>query len=296
VTQEVSYWVAAHLTGIFQIKDESDEILARGSRGAGISINRGVLTTVSRIKSSTTKYFFDGLEIGGKEASVSSKVVEMLVPEHKRKNLRLDHKFEIPVSSGYGASAAGAVGSAFAFNDFLELGFSEIELLQIAHKAEILTKSGLGDVIALYQGGLELRLKEGAPGYGTTRALTTSNNWNVATVQLGPLVTSTILSDPQKRQAVNKAGEKILKDLILNPTFDNFIHKCSDFTRKANLWSSRLKKYIMSLPKEIVGAQIMLGESFFLFYHDEKDLELLNVPQNLINKETICNETVVKCK
>lgn len=95
---------------------------------------------------------------------------------------------------------------------------------------------------------------------------------------------------------MNEAGHEVLADLIQDPKFDNFIYKCSDFTRKTNLWSSRLKRYITGLPKEIIGAQIMLGESFFLFYQNDEDLELSNVPYSLIHKETICNKTVAKCK
>ena len=47
VTSEVTYWVAGHLTGIFEIKDSSENILEKGSLGAGLSINRGVKTSVS---------------------------------------------------------------------------------------------------------------------------------------------------------------------------------------------------------------------------------------------------------
>jgi pantoate kinase len=38
LTNDVSYWVASHLTGIFEIRDESNDLLRKGSRGAGLSI------------------------------------------------------------------------------------------------------------------------------------------------------------------------------------------------------------------------------------------------------------------
>lgn len=296
MTQDISYWVAAHLTGIFQIKDENNDLLKCGSRGAGVSINRGVKTTASKSKNSTVKFFFNGIEIERGNAVVSSKVVEILIPSRLQTGFKLNYKFETPISSGYGASAAGAVGTAFAINDLFNLGKNNMELFQIAHQAEVLTKSGLGDVIGLFQGGLEIRTKEGAPGFGKTLPIKNSNRWKIATVHLGSLKTSTILSNPQKREAVNVAGEKLIKDLISNPTMDNFVVLAADFTEKVNLWSPRLKKYIKNLPENIIGAQIMLGESMFLFYQHENDLKLPNIPQNLITKETICQKPVLKCE
>lgn len=295
VKQEASYWVAAHLTGIFHIKDDNPDILKRGSRGAGISINRGVKTSVKKITSPSAKYSFDGIEIDAKKALVSSKVVEFLLPCECKKNIQVNHEFEVPLSAGYGASAAGAVGTAFCLNELFELSLTEMKIFQVAHKAEIMTKSGLGDIIGLYQGGLELRLKEGAPGFGKTISMSDSDRWNVATVHLGPLMTSTVLSDNQKRQAVNRAGEKVLFDLISNPTFEKFIYSAKEFTEEVGLCSTKLKKYLDQLPKGVIGAQIMLGESFFLFYHDKQDIKLTKIPHNLINEEKICQNTVVRC-
>ncbi len=294
MTQDASYWVAAHLTGIFHIKDDNPDVLKRGSRGAGVSINRGVKTSVIRITNPSVKYFFDGIEIDAREALVSSKVVELLIPNQFKNSIQVNHEFEVPLSAGYGASAAGAVGTAFCLNELFDIGLTEMEIFQVAHKAEVMTKSGLGDVIGLYQGGLEIRLKEGAPGFGKTISMRDSENWNVATVHLGPLTTSTVLSDRRKRQVVNRAGEKILSSLISNPNFENFIFSARKFTEEVSLSSKKLKRYLDQLPKGIIGAQIMLGESFFLFYQDKQDIEITNLPQNKIIEEEICQNTVVK--
>ena len=133
MTQEALYWVAAHLTGIFQIKDENPDILKRGSRGAGISITRGVRTSVKRVTSFPIKYYFDGIDIEAKKALVSSKVVEILLPEPDRNSIQINHEFEVPLSAGYGASAAGAVGTAFCLNELFKLGLTEVEIFQAAH-------------------------------------------------------------------------------------------------------------------------------------------------------------------
>ena len=125
MTNDVSYWVASHLTGIFEIKDSSKDLLRKGSRGAGLSINRGVITTISLTQHSSVQIFFDGRERNETETAVTTKVIETLLPKEQRANLRVDHIFQVPLSSGYGASAAGAVGTAFALNDLLELCLSD---------------------------------------------------------------------------------------------------------------------------------------------------------------------------
>ena len=99
----------------------------------------------------------------------------------------------------------------------------------------------------------------------------------------------------QKIHAILKAGEKILSDLISNPTMDQFILSSNEFTRKVGLWSVQLKKFIENLPDGVIGAQIMLGESIFLFYQDYENLFQSNIPLNLIREEEICQNTVIKC-
>ncbi len=294
MTDDVSYWVASHLTGIFEIIDSSKDLLRKGSRGAGLSINRGVITTINLTNHSNVKIFFDGREKNETEAAITTKIIELLLPQKEKSNLRVKYNFQVPLSSGYGASAAGAIGTAFALNDLLELGLSELELFQMAHRAEVLTRSGLGDVIGLHQGGLEIRLREGAPGIGETMPFENSDGWKVATAHLGTLPTSEVLSNRHKRKAVNEAGRELISELILHPNFSNFVKFSAAFSTKANLWSKRLQDYIRHLPKSVVGSQIMLGEALFIFYHDYDDLGDIKIPGTQIHAETICHDTIVK--
>ena len=294
MTDDVSYWVAAHLTGIFEIRDESNDLLKKGSRGAGLCIERGVITTIQQSKCPEVEIFFNGVKQLDRSAAVTTSVLEALLPQQQQSNLRISHDFEIPLSSGYGASAAGAVGTAFTINGFLELGYSELELLQIAHKAEVVNKSGLGDVIGLFQGGLELRVKEGAPGIGKTIPITDMNGWKVATIHFGPLSTFEVLSNPLTRKAVNDAGKSLISKLISRPRFEHFIQLSATFSKEANLWSAQLQKSVQSLPQNVVGAQIMLGEALFVFYRDNSDLVKIQVPDAQIIREKICQKTIVR--
>jgi pantoate kinase len=292
VPDAVTYWVAAHLTGIFEIRDESNKILEKGSRGAGLSINRGVKTIIRPNQAKTLEIYFNGLKQDDSEALVTISVLELMLPREDRMGLLIKHKFEVPLSSGFGASAAGALGTAFAVNELFSLNKSELELYQIAHKAEILTKSGLGDVIGLYQGGLEIRYLEGAPGVGKTMLMNNSESWEVATVHLGPLSTSEILTDPQERKRINLAGKDLISDLIANPEFSNFIRLARKFTENAGLWSERMQNIAKRIPQGIYYSQIMLGEGLFLFFREESILDQVKLPKERIIKESVCKNTV----
>jgi pantoate kinase len=296
VTSKVTYWVAGHLTGIFEIKDSSENTLEKGSLGAGLSIKRGVQTSVSYNEHPNVDIYFNNEKTHSTYSAVTEKVIELLVPAKDRIHFQINHDFEVPLSTGFGASAAGALGCAFSINDYLRLNRSKIELFQIAHQVEVLLKSGLGDIIGLFQGGLEIRIKEGAPSYGKTTAFHNEKNWKLATISFGSLSTSDILSDPHKRQLINSSGHKMVQQLIKIPTFSEFIRLTKKFTRSASLMSLNLQEFITTLPEGIEASQIMLGDSLFLFYQEDDVLEDFAKNKPSIKKEEICQNTVKKGK
>jgi pantoate kinase len=296
VTSKVTYWVAGHLTGIFEIKDSSENTLEKGSLGAGLSIKRGVQTSVSYNEQPNVDIYFNNEKTHSTYSAVTEKVIELLVPIKDRTHFRINHDFEVPLSTGFGASAAGALGCAFSINDYLHLNRSKIELFQIAHQAEVLQRSGLGDIIGLFQGGLEIRTKEGAPGYGKTTTFRNEKDWKLATISFGSLSTSDILSDPHKRQIINASGHKMVQQLVKIPTFSEFIHLTKKFTRSASLMSLNLQEFIATLPEGIEASQIMLGDSLFLFYQEDDVLDDFAKNKSSIKKEEICQDTVKKGK
>ncbi len=291
---KVTYWVAAHLTGLFEIKDQYQNPLYRGSRGAGVSINRGVKTTIVESDEPGVRIFFNGKEKSKNQAKVTWKLLQIMLSDDSRTNFQVHHEFEIPLSAGFGASAAGALGCAFAINDFLKFGIPEITLYHFAHQTEVTLKTGLGDIIGLYQGGLEIRTKEGAPGIGETNSLTHDEDWKIATLSHSSLSTASVLSDPAKRTQVNTAGSFLINQLIENPKYSNFIRLTEKFSKEVKLYSGEIGKIMAEVPKEIKTAQIMLGNSIFLFYKDKEDLIPFSEQYKSLVFEKICEKTVVK--
>ena len=178
----------SHITGFYsEVKDES--ILNRGSLGAGISIKKGVKSTIELYNSERNNYIIRINGIISKDAIVSKFVInEFLKKAKKNYFLKVNHEVEVPIGYGIGTSGSGALSLSYALNDALSLGLSDIETAQIAHNAEIQCKTGLGTVLSEFYGGFCIRTKGGAPGIGKTTVIKL-NNCKVAIFCFSPVFT-----------------------------------------------------------------------------------------------------------
>ena len=270
-----TYWSAGHITAFFKIVDESDDLLHKGSCGAGFNIKRGVVTEVTESKSSTSNhhiYFGNKLQPRG-TVGITEYVIQQLgqmTPE-EIPPLDIKYTFQAPIGAGFGTSAAGALTTVFAINSFLKLDLPEIKLWQIAHKAEITNKTGLGDILGLYaKSKFELRVKEGAPGIGIVNSPDLqTNDYDVYSYSLGPLSKKNILTDPIKRTIITKKGAESIELFKKNPTFENFCTLSVEFAKTIDLLPKKLWDIINALDASIKCSQIMLGESLFFFVPKE---------------------------
>ena len=81
--------------------------------------------------------------------------------------MNIEHEISIPVGYGLGSSSAVALSLSLALDQALNTKLDKNTIGQIAHNAEVNCKTGLGDVLASFHGGFEIRVKPGAPGIGT---------------------------------------------------------------------------------------------------------------------------------
>ena len=292
-------WVASHLSGIFEIVDQNDDLLLRGSRGAGFSINRGVTTWIEPNSKNKLEVYFDNKPQLITDAFITTTVLRLFDPSLLDQPFTIYHSFDVPIGGGFGASAASAVGCAFAVNTAFNYNKSDLELWQIAHKTEILCKTGLGDVIGLYQGGVERRIHPGAPGIGKTTSLhLPKETYTLLTLRLGRLLTSEILRKPELKSTINKAAQKTLAMLDQFPSFENFLKQSQQFTVTSGLATKEVLHIIHKLSeKGIDAAQIMLGTSLFALVPESfdiptilKELELKDIQYNI---EKIAYKTVI---
>ena len=289
------YWVASHITGVFTIHTEHHDPLYRGSKGAGFSISRGITTSVENSDDKKNHIYFDEVEVKKEKANVTNNVLNQFQALLKSKSdsdygISIHHNFEIPLSCGFGASASGALGCAFALKEFLDLDISDKYLYGIAHVAEVNEGGGLGDVLALYQGGWEMRIKEGAPFIGKAENIIT-NGYKVATLSLGEISTRSIIMNPNWKEKINSVGSVLLENLKAEPTIKNFATVSQQFSITSFLATPEIIELMKYTENEnIFVGQLMIGNGIFLLYKDISDLPNL---ENL-NREEICFSTVKK--
>jgi pantoate kinase len=202
----------SHITGFYsEVKDES--ILNRGSLGAGISIRKGVRSTVELYDSERNNFIIVINGVISKDAIVSKFVInEFLKRTNKNYFIKVSHEVSLPIGYGIGTSGSAALSLAFALNDALSLGLSDMESAQIAHKAEIECKTGLGTVLSEFHGGLCIRIKGGAPGIGKTNVIRI-NNYKVAIFCFSPMFTPYFIECIRKisNDECNNMMMKVLK-------------------------------------------------------------------------------------
>lgn len=268
---KIMTFVPSHITGFFQIV-EHENPLYTGSRGAGVVLDKGVITSVRSSRSDKIQVKADG---DYDPSNITSKIVELLSERSEPiEGLRIHYNFEVPMGCGFGASAACALGTVLGVARILELPITFNEAASMAHQAEVELKTGLGDVIGELVGGIVLRLKEGAPGYGLTDRIIHEPLYVICKA-FGELDTTMILRDPEKKRMINIIGSGMLPRLMADPRPENFMRLSYEFAEKTRLLTSNVKEGLEMVKDEVIGASMaMLGDTIFaLSRHPDTSLE-----------------------
>lgn len=278
-----------HITGFFQICDEAVNLLERGSRGAGVSVSKGVTTSVEVNPAAATRI---RIEINGDpnyEAPVSESIISRFL-EHEAEqcfDIRINHEADLPIGSGFGTSGAGALSLALALNKALELGFSKEKTAQIAHIVEVEHRTGLGTVIAEFFGGIEIRSAAGGPGFGKVEILPSSAEYKVVCLPFGPIPTPKHLNNPTSRRRINERGGLLTDALRGNPTVANFLEYSRHFAEHIGIITKRVNAVLKDADKAgFTCSSAIFGENVFslVLPDDVHELvtifELHQIPEN----------------
>jgi pantoate kinase len=211
----------AHITAFFAIHQGSSPAKT-GSTGAGLCLEGGVSTSItakpsesmaltifangSPIDSATCASLFRRLTWGGPPTSVIARQESIF-----------------PVNYGYGLSAASALSLGFALNRALGLGLTRDQVGVHAHLAEVENMTGLGDVLAELVGGLELRDKPGAPGFGRAVRLETCEGMAVISTPVRPFPTRTMITEEGHVQRINRHGREALSAFSAGMSLENLM-------------------------------------------------------------------------
>ena len=183
-----------HITLLFSIWKDARLARFQGSRGAGFNVIDGVEATIRHIGTNEPSQpgvlsegaGLDELPVEAKDGEIRLEVTSMdgtsithstnlytdLIEGlrgarllNRAEAFNVEVTLGLPTSQGFGMSAAGLVAVARAFHLHSGIGKDD-QYLRIAHRIERLHSGGLGDVLGIAAGGVELRLEAGAPGAG----------------------------------------------------------------------------------------------------------------------------------
>ncbi len=207
---------------------------------------------------------------------VSQNVIrEQLLVSKDSLAVEVDHESPLPMGCGYGTSGAGALSLSLALNEALGGKLTRLESAQIAHRAEVTHKTGLGTVTSAFYGGLGIRTRAGAPGIAKVTRLTAPSNLRVVSGTFGPISTSRILSDVHLKEQINHCGKGLVAAISKNPNTDSFLTLSRKFAECLGLFSPRLRTTITKLERNrVVSSMMMIGESVFTIVQKQHVIEV----------------------
>ncbi|MBS3815147.1 MAG: hypothetical protein KGY45_01140 [Hadesarchaea archaeon] len=276
-----SAFAPGHISGFFQVCDEHEDFARIGSRNCGPSISSGVLTEVETIEDES------GIDIYVDEEKVEVKTTQTAVKSALKiggveARVKVSHSLQAPIGAGYGLSGAGAIGAVMALSEAMDLRFSFNQISEIAHKAEVACKTGLGDVGPQMIGGLVISKEPGSAPYGEWIKIRVPEDLHAVCGTWGTISTFDFLNKPKLKDRSRELGEDALKDLMKNQTPEDFMRVSLEFAKNMGVLNNEVIKVLENLSSETpMGASaVMLGKAVFAL---AKKSEIEDVKSEFLN-------------
>ena len=294
---EARAFCPAHITGFFKAHlDDNHEALENlGSMGAGFSIKQGVTTRVridnrdnleSQFKITTKGYQSD-------KTDVSEFVLNefLKLGDFSKMFFDIEHEISIPVGYGLGSSSAVALSLSYALDEALETKLDKKVIGKIAHNAEVNCKTGLGDVLASFYGGFEVRVKAGAPGIGNVEKIST-DKVSVIMICFSPISTNKFIKEHLSK--INGLGGKMVTRLLESKNYKHFQEMSLEFAKYVDVMTPRMQKLVDELSENNLNCGVALfGETIFSMVPKEDEQKVLEIlqkyPDGIIIKSELDN-------
>jgi len=260
----------AGISSFFGIKDREmdgrliSNPLKIGAIGGGFVISRGVKTEVQveRNRKDRFNVFLNGHH--SKDATVTQTVIcSMLRKAGFHAKVTVRHTVEPPIGCGYGTSGAGALSTALALCQALDLSMTYHQIGQVAHVAEVECRTGLGTVGPLMVGGNVVTVQPGAPGLSVIDKIPLKSNYRVVTGCFGPISKRVVLADRRLYPKINMHGRLALRDILRKPNLNSFLFTSQRFAEKTGFMTKRVRRLVRAMENSgaVGAAQNMLGEA-----------------------------------
>ena len=220
-----------------------------GSYGVGFTIDAGVEAK-----------WIDKEEIFLNGERVSIPPVEIVIEELGGKGIELST--ELPISCGFGVSGASALACGIELNLRCNLGLSLSDIADLAHKAEVISRTGLGDVVTQFHGGAIARLKPGNPSTAEVRRYVFKQEFDF--LVLGKLSTRDVLENEITGEKVRRAGENYLREFLKKPSIESLFSCSKSFAVDSGLMDDEIMDVIEAVESDGgMASMVMLGRAVF---------------------------------
>ncbi|KAA0009856.1 MAG: GHMP kinase [Thermoplasmata archaeon] len=243
----------SHITGFFEICYHDDYKKA-GSRGAGINISLGSYAEVGKKGNSI---FLEG-NIG--KGEVTLKALQNL----GLAGINVKIKNELPLSQGFGVSASSTLATLLAVCHMFNL--PEKKAVEASHLAEVEMKTGLGDVVASYIGGIEIRKEPGIEG--KIEKIECRKKLIVAIVGK-KIETKNILKNEKMVERINDTGKVCLKEFLKDKSLENFFDLSLKFSFETGIADKNMQRILNEANKVGKATMCMLGNAIIAIYSKE---------------------------
>jgi len=259
----VTAFCPGHLSGYFR-RVEGESVAATGSLGAGIVISEGVMATV--IPADSTSVSVNRKDESGKLicSSRASPPLEYILGK-LGVTVSVTTECRLPIGAGFGLSAAALLATLTAVNRSNNLGLTPHNIAALAHEAEVVHRTGLGDVAACQGGGRVVRSGPGIDG-AVTRYFDLPEP--LYAVSFGPISTPSVLGSRKQMERVTAAFPP-------RPPEDagDFFKISRQFAEKSGLLTREAGGVIRQCADNNIPASMtMLGNGVFAYGQKARDI------------------------
>lgn len=250
----VTAFCPGHISGYFRRIDGTTPS-ATGSIGAGIVISEGVTATVKPAARSSV--LVRGRSAEGTLHEISRESAPLTYAlDRLGVTVAVETTCRLPISAGFGLSAAALLSTLSAADRLLDLGLGADGIAERAHETEVLFRTGLGDVAACQGGGRVVRT---GPGIHGTILRSFDIDTPVCAVSFGPIRTPEVLGSPARMAQVAAAFPGRQPE-----TVGEFFSCCREFSAASGLETVPVRKVLEACDRRgVPAAMTMLGDGVF---------------------------------
>ncbi len=245
-TGKVQIRVPASITCFFTPHRGKDACNS-GSYGVGIAIDGGAEAIAYPAES--FELTFEVVRV--KTVEVALKMLKKLP------DCRLMLKPNFPVGCGFGMSASLTLSALMALNAALSVKAGLLEIADIAHKAEVISSTGLGDVTTQVFGGVLCRLNAKCPSMAKVKKLRLLKSLDV--LVLGKMDTETALEEYDFSTGIHH-----LKEFLKKPGVEELFYHSKAFAIESGVMDDEILDVVEAVEAEGgLASMVMLGKAVF---------------------------------